>query len=265
MAHPGARLHAGPTWASCLSSWESGTQTQGLCLGASKELSPRWRCWEGVEKQGEAGDAPILVGPPPPPAGGERSLATSPGPHPQHCWAQSGRGPRLHGTLTGRCVLRLSEAVWENMARMCVKTQRLDVAKVCLGHMGHARGARALREAEREPELEARVAVLAIQLGMLVSGAGGRGPRRRGCPWRPGEDASATLPMHCKFVWAIGLQGTAAPRTRPNGNRAEGAPEEGEPFPSALVPFLLLHVQSPLNPWWARGCWNHRRQRWGRR
>ncbi|XP_036264768.1 intraflagellar transport protein 140 homolog [Pipistrellus kuhlii] len=60
-----------------------------------------------------------------------------------------------------------SEAVWENMARMCVKTQRLDVAKVCLGNMGHARGARALREAEREPELEARVAVLAIQLGML--------------------------------------------------------------------------------------------------
>lgn len=63
-----------------------------------------------------------------------------------------------------------SEAVWENMARMCVKTQRLDVAKVCLGNMGHARGARALREAEREPELEARVATLAIQLGMLVSG-----------------------------------------------------------------------------------------------
>ncbi|XP_005391625.1 PREDICTED: intraflagellar transport protein 140 homolog isoform X1 [Chinchilla lanigera] len=60
-----------------------------------------------------------------------------------------------------------SEAVWENMARMCVKTQRLDVAKVCLGNMGHARGARALREAEQEPELEARVAMLATQLGML--------------------------------------------------------------------------------------------------
>ncbi|XP_004873803.1 intraflagellar transport protein 140 homolog isoform X2 [Heterocephalus glaber] len=60
-----------------------------------------------------------------------------------------------------------SEAVWENMARMCVKTQRLDVAKVCLGNMGHARGAQALREAEQEPELEARVAMLAIQLGML--------------------------------------------------------------------------------------------------
>ncbi|NWR42554.1 IF140 protein, partial [Regulus satrapa] len=60
-----------------------------------------------------------------------------------------------------------SEAVWENMARMCVKTRRLDVAKVCLGHMGHARGAKALRESEQEPEQEARVAVLAVQLGML--------------------------------------------------------------------------------------------------
>lgn len=73
--------------------------------------------------------------------------------------------------LTGPPHPRHSEAVWENMARMCVKTQRLDVAKVCLGNMGHARGARALREAEREPEPEARVAMLAIQLGMLVSRA----------------------------------------------------------------------------------------------
>lgn len=60
-----------------------------------------------------------------------------------------------------------SEAVWENMARMCVKSRRLDVARVCLGNMGNARAARALRDAEKEPELEAQVAVLAIQLGML--------------------------------------------------------------------------------------------------
>ncbi|XP_006901968.1 PREDICTED: intraflagellar transport protein 140 homolog [Elephantulus edwardii] len=60
-----------------------------------------------------------------------------------------------------------SEAVWENMARMCVKTQRLDVARVCLGNMGHARGAHALRQAEQEPEREAHVAALAVQLGML--------------------------------------------------------------------------------------------------
>ncbi|XP_043081946.1 intraflagellar transport protein 140 homolog isoform X2 [Puntigrus tetrazona] len=60
-----------------------------------------------------------------------------------------------------------SEAVWENMARMCVKSRRLDVARVCLGNMGNARAARALRDAEKEPEVEAQVAVLATQLGML--------------------------------------------------------------------------------------------------
>uniref|UniRef100_A0A667XJ74 Intraflagellar transport 140 n=1 Tax=Myripristis murdjan TaxID=586833 RepID=A0A667XJ74_9TELE len=58
-----------------------------------------------------------------------------------------------------------SKAVWENMARMCVKTRRLDVAQVCLGNMGNARAARALKEAGPEPE--AQVAMLAIQLGML--------------------------------------------------------------------------------------------------
>lgn len=54
---------------------------------------------------------------------------------------------------------------------MCVKTQRLDIARICLGKMGHARGAWALRQAEQEPQLEARVAMLAIQLHMLVSPA----------------------------------------------------------------------------------------------
>lgn len=53
------------------------------------------------------------------------------------------------------------------MAKMCVKSRRLDVAFVCLGNMGHARGAKALREASKYPELDARVAVLAIQLGLL--------------------------------------------------------------------------------------------------
>uniref|UniRef100_A0A673G7I8 Intraflagellar transport protein 140 homolog n=1 Tax=Sinocyclocheilus rhinocerous TaxID=307959 RepID=A0A673G7I8_9TELE len=62
---------------------------------------------------------------------------------------------------------RSFEAVWENMARMCVKSRRLDVARVCLGNMGNARAARALRNAEKEPEVEAQVAVLATQLGML--------------------------------------------------------------------------------------------------
>ena len=62
-----------------------------------------------------------------------------------------------------------SESVWENMAKMCVKTRRLDVASVCLGNMSHARGAKALRESQNEDELDAKVAALAIQLGLYVS------------------------------------------------------------------------------------------------
>ena len=56
--------------------------------------------------------------------------------------------------------------VWENMAHMCVKTKRLDVAEVCLGNMGLAKGAQALREASKEPESDARIAMVAIQLGL---------------------------------------------------------------------------------------------------
>ena len=62
-----------------------------------------------------------------------------------------------------------SDSVWENMAKMCVKTRRLDVARVCLGSMRNARGAMCLRNSSTEPELEARVATLAVQLGLHVS------------------------------------------------------------------------------------------------
>ena len=62
-----------------------------------------------------------------------------------------------------------SPAIWENMAQMCVKTKRLDVAEVCLGNMGHARGAAAVRQSKKDPHgsLEASVGCLAIQLGLL--------------------------------------------------------------------------------------------------
>ena len=50
--------------------------------------------------------------------------------------------------------------VWENMAHMCIKTKRLDVAELCLGNMGHVRGARAVRDAQEHPELDARVAAV---------------------------------------------------------------------------------------------------------
>ncbi|CAN0437796.1 unnamed protein product, partial [Scytosiphon promiscuus] len=60
-----------------------------------------------------------------------------------------------------------STTVWENMAHMCVKTRRLDVAELCLGNMGHARGAAAVRLAKMEPEPEVAVAQVATQLGLL--------------------------------------------------------------------------------------------------
>jgi intraflagellar transport protein 140 len=49
----------------------------------------------------------------------------------------------------------------------CVKTKRLDVAEVCLGNMGHARGAAAVRVAKKEPELDACIAMVAVQLGLM--------------------------------------------------------------------------------------------------
>lgn len=62
-----------------------------------------------------------------------------------------------------------SEAVWNNLACMCVQTGRLDVAKVCLGHMKRVRSVRALRKAMEDDTLEeeACVAVLAIELNMI--------------------------------------------------------------------------------------------------
>ena len=53
------------------------------------------------------------------------------------------------------------------MAQMCVKTKRIDVAMVCLGNMRFARGAKATRETENEKELDARLAMVAIQLNMM--------------------------------------------------------------------------------------------------
>ena len=61
-----------------------------------------------------------------------------------------------------------SESVWASMARLCVKTRRLDVATVCLGNMKNARASRALRKAASyaSNDLDARVAILALYLGM---------------------------------------------------------------------------------------------------
>lgn len=62
-----------------------------------------------------------------------------------------------------------SSAVWSSLARMCVKTKRLDVAEICLGHMKDCRGLAILRLFSKEQELDARVASLAVHLEMYVS------------------------------------------------------------------------------------------------
>ncbi|KAJ6640265.1 Intraflagellar transport protein 140 like [Pseudolycoriella hygida] len=69
-----------------------------------------------------------------------------------------------------RCIRSIqSDGVWQNLAKMCVHTGRLDVARVCLGHMKKARSVRALRKAlaDNTLENEAKVAVLAIELDMI--------------------------------------------------------------------------------------------------
>lgn len=61
-----------------------------------------------------------------------------------------------------------SSAVWTSLAKMCVKTKRLDVAEICLGHMHDCRGLAILRSINKE-ELDVKVACLAVHLGMYVS------------------------------------------------------------------------------------------------
>lgn len=64
-----------------------------------------------------------------------------------------------------------NETVWKSLAKMCVKTKQLEMAMLCLGHMKQAKSARALREATQDEtlSLEAKIGVLAVELGLYVS------------------------------------------------------------------------------------------------
>jgi intraflagellar transport protein 140 len=56
------------------------------------------------------------------------------------------------------------------MAKMCVKSHRIDVAKVCLGNMGNVKGIRLLREeTDKGADSDTQVALVALNLGMFVS------------------------------------------------------------------------------------------------
>jgi len=65
-----------------------------------------------------------------------------------------------------RAIKAVSNAkIWGNLARMCVKTQRLDVATICLGKMQHCAGARAMRRINAaKVSKDVKVAILAIYL-----------------------------------------------------------------------------------------------------
>ena len=62
-------------------------------------------------------------------------------------------------------------AVWEAMAHVCIKNKRLDVAETCLANLGHVRGSKAVRDGANEPELDARVATVAVHLGLVDDAA----------------------------------------------------------------------------------------------
>ena len=65
-----------------------------------------------------------------------------------------------------------SPKIWESLARSCVQLKRPDVGLICLGKLGNARAAAAVRSAQDKylGQVEAVTAVLAVQLGMIVSG-----------------------------------------------------------------------------------------------
>ncbi|ORX53869.1 WD40 repeat-like protein [Piromyces finnis] len=59
-----------------------------------------------------------------------------------------------------------NKEVWENMAKMSIKTKRLDVASICLGNMGNAVAVQALNELSSDESNDVKLATIAIYLGM---------------------------------------------------------------------------------------------------
>lgn len=60
------------------------------------------------------------------------------------------------------------QKVWRSLASNCVKTKRLDIAIYCFGRMEDAWGAELIEKTQLlEPEEDARVAMIALQLGQI--------------------------------------------------------------------------------------------------
>ncbi|KAJ3032134.1 UNVERIFIED_CONTAM: hypothetical protein HDU68_004444 [Siphonaria sp. JEL0065] len=59
-----------------------------------------------------------------------------------------------------------NERVWKNLAKICVKKRRVDVATTCLANIKHAKAVGALRRVDNEDSVELKAAVLGIFLDM---------------------------------------------------------------------------------------------------
>ena len=68
-----------------------------------------------------------------------------------------------------RTVKRIkSDNVWENMAKMCVKNKRLDVAEICFSNISNANACKAIRLIKKTEanDINSQLALIAIQLKM---------------------------------------------------------------------------------------------------
>ena len=61
-----------------------------------------------------------------------------------------------------------NERVWKNLARICVKKMRVDVATICLSNIKHAKAVAAVRRVDDEKSPELKAAALAIFLGEFI-------------------------------------------------------------------------------------------------
>ncbi|XP_053388212.1 LOW QUALITY PROTEIN: intraflagellar transport protein 140 homolog, partial [Mercenaria mercenaria] len=164
-----------------------------------------------------------------------------------------------------------SESVWENMAKMCVKSRRLDVASVCLGNMGHARGAKALREALKEPELDAKVATLAMQLGLFedaerllrnckrydllnefYQNAGQWGKAMETAEMYDRIHLRTTYYSYAKHLEANGEMTEAIPNFEKSDTHRFEVPRMLFDEPDALEQYILKHKDKSLHKWWAQ-------------
>ena len=93
-----------------------------------------------------------------------------------------------------------NESVWENMARMCVKNKRLDVAPVCLGKMKRVSAAMALRQTQEKYPDNVDLQVSLPRSFSDASSVSFRGQEGRSSPSFPSAFPSSCLVVVLMFL-----------------------------------------------------------------